>query len=62
MKKNEYSGMSVQELVKKRGQLAQQLFESKMKNSISQLEKTSSIRHLRREIARINTVLVVKGR
>ena len=61
MKFTEIKDMSVTELIKKRALLSEQLFEARMKNSIGQMANPLQIRQLRRDIARINTVIVGKS-
>ena len=61
MKFTEIKDMSVTELKKKRSTLSEQLFEARMKNSIGQMANPLTIRQLRRDIARINTVIVGKA-
>lgn len=60
MKHSEISNMSMTELKKKRAGLADDLFQAKIKNSIGQLSNPLEIRKLRRDIAKINTVITTK--
>ena len=57
----ELRNQSVEELLKTKAQLQQDLFQSRMKQSVNQLENTMVIRKSRRDIARINTLLAEKG-
>jgi len=60
MKFEDIKGLTVVELKKKRTALSKELFDAKLKNSIGQLANALEIRKLRRDIARINTVIVQK--
>lgn len=60
MKFSEIKELSVPELKKKRALLSKDLFDAKLKNSIGQLSNPLEIRHLRRNIAQINTAIVKK--
>lgn len=60
MKISEFDNKSVSDLIKKKNELVSRIFEMKMKNSIGQLETPHLIKSTRRDIARINTVLVRK--
>jgi large subunit ribosomal protein L29 len=55
MKFSEVADMSAAELTKKKKELMQELFEAKMKNALGQLTNPMVIRHVRRDIARMNT-------
>lgn len=57
MKFKDVKEMSLQELAKKRKTLTQEMLLNKMKNSIGQLSNPLQIRALRRDIAKVNTVL-----
>ena len=57
MKYSEFSGQSANELRKKKNELRGQIFEAKMKNSMGQLQSPASIKNMRRDIAKIFTVL-----
>ncbi len=59
MKFSEIKGLSVNELIKKRVALSKDLFDAKMRHSIGQLPNPIEIRNLRKDIARINTAIVV---
>jgi len=60
MKYQEIKELPVKELAKKKSDLAQQLFEAEMKNSLGQMANPLEIRAIRRNIARLNTALVQK--
>ncbi len=60
MKFAEIKDLSVVELKKKRANLADELFQAKIKNSIGQLANPLEIRKLRKDIARLNTAIVRK--
>jgi large subunit ribosomal protein L29 len=49
--------LSVDELKAKAAELKGELFKAKIQNHTNQLDSTAKLRGLRREIARINTVL-----
>lgn len=57
MKTNELRELSTEELVKKVKENKQQLFDLRLKQSTGSLEKPSQIKNLRKEVARINTIL-----
>lgn len=61
MKFAEIRDLSVTELHKKRALLSQELFEARMKNTVGQLSNPLVIKKLRRNIARLNTAIVVKS-
>jgi large subunit ribosomal protein L29 len=57
MKYEEVSGLPKSELHKKKKQIAQDLLEARMKNTMGQLANPLSIRTMRRDIARLNTAM-----
>lgn len=61
MKFSEIENKSVTDLIKQKNELSSKLFDIKMKNSLGQLASPVQIRNMRRDIARINTVLVRKA-
>ncbi len=64
MKSNELRKLSTEDLSKKCVQYAQELFTLKFQLHTGRLENTSKLRNLRKDIARINTILTenrVKG-
>ncbi len=60
MKIKEIRELTVEELNQKIITTKNDLAEIKFKNSLNQLENPMMIRHLRRDIAKMNTVLVEK--
>jgi large subunit ribosomal protein L29 len=61
MKFADIENKSVTELIKQKNELSAKLFDMKMKNTLGQLATPHTIRNVRRDIARINTVLVRKA-
>lgn len=61
MKFSEIENKSVTDLIKQKNELSAKLFDVKMKNTLGQLASPVQIRNMRRDIARINTVLVRKA-
>ena len=61
MKFSEIENKSVTDLIKQKNELSAKLFDIKMKNTLGQLASPVQIRNMRRDIARINTVLVRKA-
>ncbi len=61
MKFTDIENKSVTELIKQKNELSEKLFDMKMKNTLGQLATPHTIRNVRRDIARINTVLVRKA-
>ncbi len=57
MKAGELRELSGDELVAKRRDLGLELFNVKVKRSTGQLESTALLRQLRRDVARVETVL-----
>ena len=49
------------DLIKQKSELATQLFDMKMKNTLGQQQGPHQIRTVRRDIARINTAIVRKA-
>jgi large subunit ribosomal protein L29 len=60
MKYSEMQSLSIVDLAKKKKELAGEMFNLRMKNSIGQAGNPLMIRTLRRDIARINTVISTK--
>jgi len=60
MKYNDIKDLSLAELKKKKTQLTESLFTSKMKNTIGQLANPLEIRFVRKDLARINTAITQK--
>ena len=62
MKFSDVKELSAIELNKKIRETKEKMFESKMKNSMGQMTNPVSIRGLRRDVARLKTVLTSKLR
>ncbi|MBN2199714.1 MAG: 50S ribosomal protein L29 [Candidatus Aminicenantes bacterium] len=62
MKINDLRELSEDELTSKRNELKDQLFKLRFQNSQGQLENASRLKTLRRDIARIETVLKERER
>ena len=60
MKAVELRELSVEELVQKGSDLRDALFNAKVKHATGQLEDTSRLLGLKRDVARVETVLVQK--
>ena len=61
MKFADIENKSVTELIKQKNELSSKLFDLKMKNSLGQLATPHIVKNVRRDIARINTVIVRKA-
>ena len=61
MKFADIENKSVTELIKQKTELSSKLFDLKMKNSLGQLATPHIVKNVRRDIARINTVIVRKA-
>ena len=57
MKPNELRKMSAEEMVKKKGDLTQELFNLKFQLHTGRLENTSKLKTIRKDIARISTLI-----
>lgn len=57
MKNNEMRDMTLQELEAKEKEVAEDLFTMKIRHSLSHLDNPLTIRHRRKELARIKTLL-----
>ena len=57
MKVKEFKNLSEDELVTKEKQIKKELFELESQRQMGRIEKPASLRNLRRDIARILTVL-----
>ncbi|NNL64992.1 MAG: 50S ribosomal protein L29 [Myxococcales bacterium] len=57
MKATELRELSDEELAAKAGELRGELFNLKVKHSTGQLEDTARLSHLRRDVARLETVI-----
>jgi|YelNatPaOPRAMG01_1025707.scaffolds.fasta_scaffold07144_11 large subunit ribosomal protein L29 len=62
MKVRELREMSVNELIQKEKELREELFRLKIRKSSSTLESPAMLKKLRRNIARIQTILKEKGK
>jgi len=60
MKISEVRGLGINELQNKNGDLAEELFRLKIRHAAGQLESTASLGRLRKDIARVATVLKEK--
>ncbi len=60
MKSQEFSGLSIAELKDKHKQLKEELFNLRFQNAISQLNNVSRIKEVKKNIARVLTVLTEK--
>jgi large subunit ribosomal protein L29 len=52
--------MGPEELIQKQAELQEQLFRLRVQQSIGQLDNTMKLRHTRRDIARVKTILKQK--
>lgn len=57
MKPNELRKLSVDELTKKQGDLTQELFNLKFQLHTGRLENTAKLKIIRKDIARISTII-----
>lgn len=57
MKKNELKSLNREQLVARHAELSSMLSKMKFSHGVTNLENPLQIRHLRRDIARINTYL-----
>jgi len=62
MKVSEIRDLSIEELNTKAQDIAEDLFKLKFKNGIRQLENTATLNELRKNIARVKTVISEKRR
>lgn len=60
LKANELRGLSVAELESKGAELRDELFNARIRRATEQLEDTAMLGRLRRNIARVETVLTQK--
>ncbi|MDQ3068318.1 MAG: 50S ribosomal protein L29 [Acidobacteriota bacterium] len=61
MKAAELRELSVAELEAKAGEIDEQLFRLRMQKSMGQLESAAKLRPMRKDLARIRTLLKEKG-
>ena len=59
MKYSDIKNMQHGELWKRKREIQEEMFVSKLKNSLGQLSNPLVLRFLRRDLARVNTALVV---
>jgi len=57
MKPNELRQLSVDDLVKKKGELTQELFNLKFQLHTGRLENSAKLKGIRKDIARVSTIL-----
>ena len=57
MKPNDLRKLSAEELVKKQGDLTQELFNLKFQLHTGRLENTSKLKSIRKDIARVSTII-----
>lgn len=57
MKAKDLRELTTEELEQKRGDFREDLFRLKMRKAVAQLENPMRLRHLRRDIARIESIL-----
>jgi len=57
MKPNEYRNLSVEDLKKKQSDLTQELFNLKFQLHTGRLENTSKLKNIRKDIARVSTII-----
>lgn len=57
MKPNEFRKLSADELTKKQGDLTQELFNLKFQLHTGRLENTSKLKSIRKDIARVSTII-----
>ncbi len=60
MKASELTALSESELERKGNELRDELFNARIRRATEQLEDTASLRRVRRDIARVETVLTQK--
>ena len=60
MKKNQFNGMTAAELNDKVVELKKELFNLRFQNATNQLENSGRIKEVRRNIARIQTLITEK--
>lgn len=62
MKTSKLREMSIEELEGEREELSRQLFQLRLQEATGQLDNVSKVRQIRRDRARVNTVLTEKER
>ena len=58
--KNNYKDLSIKELTAEESKLRSELFNLTFQNKVGQLRDTSRIKNVRRDIARVKTILTQK--
>ena len=58
--KNNYKDLSIKELTTEESKLRSELFNLTFQNKVGQLQNTSAIREVKKNIARVKTVLTQK--
>jgi len=58
--KNNYKDLSIKELTAEESKLRSELFNLNFQNKVGQLQNTSAIREVKKNIARVKTVLTQK--
>ena len=59
MQFTDVKGLTVVEIIKKKKEVKAKLFEARMKNTMGQMSNPISIRHMRRDIARLNMAMAM---
>ena len=62
MKPSEFRAMSLDEMKAKEAELSKELFSLRMRHTTNQLENPLKLRIVKREIARVKTIIAEKGR
>ena len=62
MKASKLREMSIEELENEREELSRQLFQLRLQEATGQLDNVTKVRQIRRDRARVNTVLTEKER
>lgn len=62
MKPSEVRALSLDEIKAKETELAKELFSLRMRHTTNQLENPLKLRIVKREIARVKTIIAEKGR
>jgi len=57
MKAGEIRELSLEEIVRKRDDLSQEIFNLRFQHGVGQLENTAKLKQTRRDIARVKTIL-----
>jgi len=58
--KNNYKDLSIKELTAEESKLRSELFNLNFQNKVGQLQNTSAIREVKKNIARVKTILTQK--